>query len=1524
MSDGMAMAGSSTARIAAAVFVLGLTVAGPVAGVATAEGPQSDSAATSPDSSADHAPSAGPQRPTRGNRAPASDSSAPDGPTVERRGRGPVGGTTIPDDLGESPARPAPAAATVDASGHGRSKSTPSASPAAAVGAAPATSVHRESVIPAATEPPAALVGPTNPAPASVAPVPVAAAATLTLRAPHAAASSVPGASAVSSSGGGSGCSVCWGAQAPSLGQTVSTFVNHVFNSTFDWLSAALPGGVFSDLVTGALVLVRRSLFFVPEGVTASQTSTGLSISVNTGSTAYFRQDGTSLQVSGDPRFWGADTFTLNTGETVSVDNPGNAGCAGFVFAEGTAPGNLVTSQIDSLRFEGASAFTGSVNAAVIGRPLTLRDAVRGLSGVTIDAAVVLDNNVAVDAGKGNANFESTVDGTKTGKQALAVTALGTTVFAAPVGGTTPLSSLLTQGIAPLTVTQSSDSKTIPLHFLPEMSVSPPNDASPGVKYGIDVAIGNNASQVYEFDTGGTALFAGYNQPFWVDVPLTSTPASEVYNSGNYYDGVVSNTKITLGQGNQTVSTAQPIGIGAVFAGGNSKTGATFDFTNPAGPPVQGRFFGDFGASFAARNGLTSPLVQLPGNLASGFLVQLGPIGVTPQLTVGLTDDLRRQFPYAIPVILSPTGGTYPTSGYPILDQFGFAPVYTVTLNGDEQPLGTQKPQNISCTEQCLATLIDSGAPTTGIRLPDSPDIPTPFNDKGQLQSGTVFQATFPTTAGRPPLVWEFTAGSNPSVNEVNYETPRNAGNQDVNVGLTLYNYFDVMFDVVNKTIYLRPTGAQATVVAGSVTTTGNQTYRQNARLDGTYTTKGGAFSVAGVTALDGDTTVDAGRGDVTFSGTVDGDASLTVNSSGATRFVRVVGSLTPLASLTTDAGGTSESAGVTSSGNQTYGDPTSLVGLYTVDKGAFAVAGASTLVGSTNVVGGVILFGGTVDSQQAKGYQLGVTPGDKQTANFNGAIGSTNPLGSLRLSSAGTGTVNVTTSLALQGNLGYSAAKGLDIGDNVTANFAAGAVIQNFTEAGVFVEQAAPLTLNAFLLSGNGEEGILLQGASDVTISNSVLVGNKTGVNVGTSSNVAITGNTISNNATDGVTVTGSSSVVLTANVISGSGSNGVYVSGGQNNAILTNTITASGADGIRLDDARGVTIVDNTVSGSGSDGIDVAGGQDNSIVSNTITANGADGIRLDDARGLTIADNAISGNGTPGASSTAIKNGQKFQANGISVKGGTDIAIKSNSITANGVGVTASTTFTTTTYANGIYADGVAKLTASDNTITGNGTGAQNSTKLTIFANGIQLVNSGGPIEITGNTISGNGVLTKEGDLLTISAAGVYSDKSSPVLITDNTISANGSDGVQVATGNSNAILSNSIFGNAGKGISLVGGANGDQPAPEVSSAVLGTDGKLRVAGTVNGSGPFELQVFYSPSTDSGNVQGRQLIYSTDDVPDNGDFTYLITVPAPVVSGGFVTATLTAIVPFLPAPALNTSKFSGAVTVSDATTAV
>lgn len=1038
------------------------------------------------------------------------------------------------------------------------------------------------------------------------------------------------------------------GAQAPSVSQAVVTAVNHVFNSAFSWLSQ-FPGNPISDLVSGALVLIRRTLFLVPEGVTASQTGTSLTVSVNTGSVAYFRQDGSSVQVSGDPWFWGSEQFDAATVSSVAVGNPGNAGCAGFVFTSGEVSGDLQTTQIDSLRFGAGALFTGRVSASLTTGSLMLRDAVRGLSGVRFDAPVILAGDVDVDAGSGDATFAGTVDATGAGRQSLTVTALGATNFDAAVGGRTPLAGLLTQGIAPLNIQQSDSTTSIPLYYMPQYSPS----GQLQVKYGIDVAIGANKPRTFVFDTGGNGFFAGYNPDYWNGVQLSADQIDITYTSGNFYNAVVADAVVTIGpEGGPRVSTVRPIEIGAILAGGNERTGQVFDFTDPFAPPVDGRFSGDFGAAFGLQpsksgdTSLSSALFQLPGNLSSGFVVQLGPIGIDPQLTVGITDALRAQFPYAIPVTALSGAGTYPVSGYQVLQQFGFSPQYFVSSpEGLIFPLGSET--FLQCAQQCLPSLIDSGAPSTSVRLPGAPT-PYPLStaNNSALQPGSTFIAQFPTTQSRPPLEWTFVAGTNGSVNAVGYDS--NSGSatttQNVNTGLNLYNGYDVMFDLANQVIWLRPNGGQSTVTLQSVTTTGDQTYRQNAVLSGDYDTADGDVTVGGVANLVGDTVVNADAGDITFSGTVDGRHRLTVNSSGTTTFVRGVGEQIPLVSLTADSGVSTNSAGVTSANGQTYRGDVTLNGLYQVDNGGFDVTGATTLAGQVAVetTGGDITFGGTLDGQTGQGFTLQLST-DGGRARLNAAVGKTHALGGLIMVNTAqdrTATVTAADTVDLDGSLGYAGAIGLLVGDKVTVDFSRGGSIKQFTTSGVvFRGSSTDSIISGFTIADNVYDGIQI--AADG------------GSGPYDYSGTRITGNVIYGNSAFGIeTAAPVSGLSISDNTIGRAGTSNEwdYVSDGPNThgivlapggytgtVISGNTISHNLRSAIYAPDGvRNLSISANTLSRNGSHGVEFADGDftGTRITGNTIVANGSDGISLGAGIGQasTTGGNPLSGYTTDG----------------------------------------------------------------------------------------------------------------------------------------------------------------------------------------------------------------------------------------------------------------------------------------------------
>ncbi len=1069
--------------------------------------------------------------------------------------------------------------------------------------------------------------GPVLTAPASsAAQAPTAAVAAA---APSTAAVATPtAASATAHSTGAAPCLACWGMTAPTIGQGIATAINHVFNSAFDLLST-FPAGPISNVIEGGLLLIRRTLFGgIGTGVTATQSGDSLTVSVNTGSVAYFQTNGTTLEVSGDPGFKNAQQFTASSVSQVVTDANGkaNAGCAGFVLTGGTVIGDLVTNGIDDLRFESGSEFTGKVKADAVPGSLTVGQAVRGLQGVVLGGPVILTGDTVIDAGSGDAIFGGTVDGSGWfGGQSLLVTALGATTFAGDVGSRRALGNLTTQAITPLQVAQSADSKTIPLSFNPLL-----NSNGVEVKYGIDVAIGDNPARTYLFDTGGNGFFAGYDPAYFNGVTPTTGAVDITYTSEQTLHGLATPAVVTIGSGANTVSTVRPVDLATVISATNG-SGAPIPVTAPFGGPFAGDFGGAFGVQpvtgktlYEPGSYITSPLFQLPGNLSSGYLVQLGPIGTAPQLTVGVTDALRAQFPYAVPVsILADSSGTsvgdYPGTSNPLLQQFGFSPQYIVSEPFQAYGLG----------EGPLPSLIDSGAGSTSARLPD---LPKPFEDaNGNLTPGATFLGIFPTALGKPQLVWQYTAGNIGSVDQVGYMNSTGAAIDvpNVNTGLNLFNGFDVMYDVqgVNNqaVIWLRPNGGLATVNLQSVTTKGAQSYGQNAVLDGTYTTGGKDFSVAGTTTVNGNSVVDAGRGNATFSGTVDaakaGVQGLQVNSRGAITFVRPVGSDAPLASLTTGGGGSTTSMEVTTTGAQTYGGDVTLIGTYVSDHGDFTVDGATTIAGPTSVqtANASVTFGGAVDSAAGEGHVLGIAaPGS--TVKFMGKVGATNPLGGLNLRSANS--FNSNDTVTLSGILPNSQGIGLFVADGVTVNFSYGGLISQFTTSGVVFEgDSQSSVVQGFEISGNVYDGIQF-------------VGQNYGGTV-------IRGNTIIGNSAFGIeTLQAADGLAIRGNIIGSAGTSNQwgYTSGGPNaqgivlapgdytgTVIADNTIQYNRRNGISAPDGvQGVVISGNTVQYNEGNGINFTGGDFSGtiVTGNSILNNAGDGISLGAGIGQALND--------------------------------------------------------------------------------------------------------------------------------------------------------------------------------------------------------------------------------------------------------------------------------------------------------------
>ncbi len=165
--------------------------------------------------------------------------------------------------------------------------------------------------------------------------------------------------------------------------------------------------------------------------------------------------------------------------------------------------------------------------------------------------------------------------------------------------------------------------------------------------------------------------------------------------------------------------------------------------------------------------------------------------------------------------------------------------------------------------------------------------------------------------------------------------------------------------------VFFNVVGASA--AQPSVLTGGAQTYRSAATL--------------------AQTTVLAGGGGLTFRATLDGAFALTLNTGGTTEFDGIVGGGTPLASLTTDAPGSTvlNTTAITTTGAQDYGDGVTLQSGITL----------------TSNAAGLLIFRSTLDGAFA------LTLATAGTTQFNGAVGNGVPLASLTTDAPGTTVLN-------------------------------------------------------------------------------------------------------------------------------------------------------------------------------------------------------------------------------------------------------------------------------------------------------------------------------------------------------------------------------------------------------------------------------------------------------------------------------------------------------------------------------------
>jgi hypothetical protein len=231
-----------------------------------------------------------------------------------------------------------------------------------------------------------------------------------------------------------------------------------------------------------------------------------------------------------------------------------------------------------------------------------------------------------------------------------------------------------------------------------------------------------------------------------------------------------------------------------------------------------------------------------------------------------------------------------------------------------------------------------SAADGTNIRFDDNVtllagDMATSLNGNTTLD-GLTFTANHNVTLGNAagdaltisggPVVIDTSGAASAAAGEIDVNATTtlgtaltlNAGDSNIRVDAPMSGTQDVTLNSTADTIVAAnlgtpvalatlTTNAGGTVSLRNVTTTGNQTYQDTtATLNGTHTTSGGAFRVAGATTLAGATVVTTAGGAITFNSTIDGAFDLTTTTTGLTSFDSAIGAGPALASLTVDSGG--------------------------------------------------------------------------------------------------------------------------------------------------------------------------------------------------------------------------------------------------------------------------------------------------------------------------------------------------------------------------------------------------------------------------------------------------------------------------------------------------------------------------------------------------------------------------------------------------------------------------------------------
>jgi len=557
----------------------------------------------------------------------------------------------------------------------------------------------------------------------------------------------------------------------------------------------------------------------------------------------------------------------------------------------------------------------------------------------------------------GNITFHSTVDGTTVGSQALSVNTNGSEIFKAAVGASIPLASLTTDDPAAGLVGVLG-----PVLF--QYEITPPLTASPASVTTTGNQTYNNPVQL-QADTQLTTTLGG---SVWFKSTVDSDATAGGWALGvntSLVGGVAGNIQFGSGGANY-VGSIHPLANLTVTAIGSTPGVTKFDIVGTSSPSV----------STVGVQNYHTPVILL----ADTVLLSQG-TGANGDITF----DTTIQGTFALSTA---SAGTVAFNG---------------AIGGNSSPLASLTTNDPTWGISGGNVLLNAGTVTTtgGQEFHNAVVLQTHTQLTTTTGGSVIFDDTLDSDGNGPwslAINTSFTADPNGNAGNIRF----GSGGADYVGG-------------VHPLLSLTTTAAGAgTGLAGktifdidsssgdSVTTTGTQTFNNPVSL------------------LQNTVLTSSGGSNLTFNSTVDGAEALTLNTAGVNVFNGSVGHATPLSSLTTNAGGSTQfnmntpggahPAGVNIAGGLTIGDAMVLNVVGSTTAAPSVQTGGGQLYSTTITLQRTALLSDTGSSQikvQGKvdgAFALTVNTGG--LTEFDAAIGQGTPLASLATDAAGTTTL--------------------------------------------------------------------------------------------------------------------------------------------------------------------------------------------------------------------------------------------------------------------------------------------------------------------------------------------------------------------------------------------------------------------------------------------------------------------------------------------------------------------------------------